>query len=272
MDPIGFYDQHPISEDQVIAALRRRGLLPGRVPPEALFDLDQDHYGGLGAVETLARRAGVGAASRVLDVGAGLGGPARFLAWRLSARVTGVELNPGRAAGAVRLTRLVGLSSFVRVVRGDITHLPFRAGEFDACVSEEALLHVPGKAGTLAECHRVLRPGGRLAFTDWIAHPRLTDGERTQLADWMAAATIQTLDGYRALIGRAGFGAVDAEDLSEEWRAILRQRLAMYRGLRADTVARLGHVRYEEYEQLYAFFVGLVEVGKLGGGRFSATA
>src|SRR5204863_3792253 len=146
------------------------------------------------------------------------------------------------------------------------------AAAFDACVSEEALLHVGDKSRALAECRRVLRPGGRLAFTDWIAHPRLTDGERRQLGNWMAATTIQSLDGYRALLGRAGFGGVDAEDLSVAWREILRQRLTMYRGLRADTVARLGQARYDEYDQLYAFFVGLVEAGKLGGARFSATA
>jgi hypothetical protein len=87
----------------------------------------------------------------------------------------------------------------------------------------------------------------------------------------MAATALQSLEGYRALIGRAGFVAVEAEDISHEWRPILRRRLEMYRALRADTVARLGQARYDEYAQLYAFFVGLVEDGKLGGGRFTAT-
>ena len=57
-----------------------------------------------------------------------------------------------------------------------------------------------------------------------------------------------------------------------EWIEILRRRLEMYRSLREDTVARLGQARYDEYNQLYAFFVGLVQAGKLGGARFSATA
>jgi hypothetical protein len=65
---------------------------------------------------------------------------------------------------------------------------------------------------------------------------------------------------------------VQAEDLSDEWRAILRQRLQMFRALRPETAARLGEARAGEYERLYAFFVGLVEAGKLGGGRFSASA
>jgi SAM-dependent methyltransferase len=131
---------------------------------------------------------------------------------------------------------------------------------------------VPDKGGALAECGRVLAPGGRIAFTDWIARPRLGDGERRRLEEWMAAVTLQSPAGYRELLARAGFAAIEAEDLSAEWIGILQERLRMYRALRADTVARLGAARYGEYAQLYEFFVGLVAAGKLGGGRFSATA
>ena len=70
--------------------------------------------------------------------------------------------------------------------------------------------------------------------------------------------------GYKALLARAGFVAIGAEDLSSDWMVVLRKRLEMFRGLKADTVARLGPARYDEYDQLYAFFVGLVEAGKLG--------
>lgn len=253
-------------------ALRRRGLAP-RAPlaPEDLFDLDQDHYGGPAAVETLARRAGVTAASRVLDVCAGLAGPARVLAHRRGCRVVACELNHGRAAGAARLTRLVGLVRRVGVVRADARLMPFAGESFDACVSQEGLLHIDDKAAVLAECHRVLVPGGRLAFTDWIAHPRLGEREREQLWRWMAATTLQGLDGYRTLLGRAGFRGVEAEDVSAEWRVILRGRLAMFRAMRRDTIAMLGEARYAEYDQLYTFFVGLIEQGKLGGGRFAAS-
>ena len=269
---LDFYDRHPISESQVLDAVRRaRGGADGRLTADDLFPFDQDHYGGLGAVDALARRAGITPAFLVLDICAGLGGPARFLASRRGCRVVGVELHPGRARGMERLTRRVGLRHAVSVVRADATALPFGAARFDACLSQEALLHVADKAAVLAEARRVLLPGGRLAFSDWIAHSGLGDLERARLADWMAAVTLQSLDGYRALLGRAGFRGVEAEDLTDEWRAILRERLAMYRALREQTVRRLGEARYREYDALYAFFVGLVEAGKLGGGRFSAT-
>jgi sarcosine/dimethylglycine N-methyltransferase len=269
---VDFYSRHPISEGQIVDALRRQGKDLERLQPEDLYALDQDHYGGLEAVEALARRARIDAASRVLDVCAGLCGPARFIARRWGARVTGIDLNPERAAGARRLTARVGLAQLVRMVRGDAQSLPFGAQAFTAVVSQEGLLHVPDKGRALAECGRVLLSGGRIAFSDWIGTSRLGDSERRRLEEWMAAVTLQSIDGYKALLARAGFGAIDAEDLSAEWIGILRRRLEMYRGLRADTVARLGQARYDEYDQLYAFFVGLVEGGKLGGARFSATA
>lgn len=271
MRVIDFYDRHPISEQHVLDAVRRARSV-GPLAAEDLFAFDQDHYGGLAAVDVLARRAGITASSRVLDICAGLGGPARFLASRRRCRVVGVELNAGRAAGMARLTRLVRLEDRVAVVRGDAVTLPFATGLFDACVSQEALLHIADKAAVLAEARRVLAPGGRLAFTDWIAHASLGDGERRRLDAWMAAVTVQTLHGYRALLGRAGFKAVEAEDLSDEWRPILRERLRMYRGMRAELAVRFGERGYRDYDQLYAFFVALVEDGKLGGGRFSGSA
>jgi SAM-dependent methyltransferase len=272
MGVLDYYDDHPINEQQVLAAAGRLQNGPGgALTADDLFPFDQDHYGGLAAVDALAGRAGITARSRVLDLCAGLGGPARFLASRRGCRVVAVELNAGRARGAARLTRRVGLAGLVRVVRADAGALPFRPGVFDACISQEGLLHVADKLAVLSGCHRVLAPGARLAFTDWIAHPRLGDYERRRLGDWMAAATLQSLDGYRALLGRAGFGTVESEDLSDEWRPLLRARLALFRALRADGVQRVGEARWDAYDRLHVFFVRLVEDGKLGGGRFTAT-
>jgi sarcosine/dimethylglycine N-methyltransferase len=270
-DVIAFYDRHPINEGQILALARARRADGGPLAAADLFEFDQDHYGGLAAVEALARRAHIDAGTRVVDLCAGLGGPARFLAARLGCRVVAVELNHARAAGAARLGRLVRLAPLVRVVRADVSRLPLAPASVDAAISQEGLLHVADKAAVLAEARRVLRPGGRLAFTDWVAHPRLGEAERTRLRTWMAATTLQTVDGYRSLLGGLGFAAVAAEDVTDEWRGILNRRREMLRAQRAETVARLGEAAYDDYRRLFDFFVGLVEAGKLGGGRFSAS-
>ena len=268
-----FYDDHPITAEQVLASVRERGRGIGSpLSADDLFDFDQDHYGGIAAVDALATRAGITARSRVLDVCAGLGGPARFLASRRGCRVLAVELHAGRARGAHRLTAIVQLVDHVRVVRGDAARLPVRSRSCDACISQEALLHVEDKAAVLAECRRALVPGGRVAFTDWIARPRLEDGERRRLREWMHATSLQTIAGYRELLGRVGFGDIEAEDVSDEWRTVLRGRLTMYVRMRAEHTRQVGADRYDAFLRVYTFFASLVEAGRLGGGRFVATA
>src|SRR5579859_3576595 len=167
---LAFYDRHPISLEQILAGVKqRRGHLDS-LAPEDLFAFDQDHYGGLGVVDMLAKRARITPGSQVADFCAGLAGPARYLAHRYGAIVTCIELNPHRAAGAADLTRRVGLDLRVRVVRGDVMRVPLARETMDAVVSQEALLHVPDKSAALAEAYRVLRVGGRLTFTDWAVH------------------------------------------------------------------------------------------------------
>src|SRR3989442_954192 len=81
--------------------------------------------------------------------------------------------------------------------------------------------------------------------------------DRGRLKEWRAAPPPPSWDGSRALLGRAGFVRVETEDLSDEWRPLGKTRLATFRAM--GTAARLGEARAREYEQLYAFLVGLVE-------------
>ena len=267
-----FYDRHPISAAQVLAKVAAtRGHLDNLVP-EDLFPFDQDHYGGLAATAALADRAGITAASRVLDVCAGLGGPARYLARSRGCRMVALELNHGRAAGAADLGRRVGLAARVQVVRADAQALPFADACFDAAVSQEAFLHVPDKARLLAECRRVLRPGGKLAFSDWIATAGLNAAERDLLWRGIAAQALIDVPAYRAGLEAAGFRVVAVEDLSQVWIPILEERLRMYEGLRREALAASGVDAHADYVGFYAAFVDLVRRGTLGGARFTAEA
>src|SRR5262249_17557793 len=148
------------------------------IEPQELFPYDQDHYGGLDANDALAERAAVGKDTHVVDFCAGLGGPARYLAHRYGADVTGIELTPARVKGAEDLTRRVGLQQKVRIIEGNVLQVPLPDANFDVVVSQEALLHVPDKERALAEAFRILKSGGRLAFTDWVAHRPLSGADK----------------------------------------------------------------------------------------------
>lgn len=264
---VEFYSGHPISAALVLTRLRAaRGGLEG-VTPEELWAHDQDHFGGLAVNDIMAKLAGIGPGSRVADFCAGLGGPARYYAHVFGADVTGVELTPARVAGAAELTRLVGLHDRVRVLHGDVTASGLPAGVFDAVVSQEALLHVPDKGAALAEAFRVLRPGGRVVFSDWACHVPLSPEDADLMWQGMAAQTLQSLDGYRALLERAGFAAIAIEDLTDAWGPILRERLRMYQAMRGEAAAAGTPPGNDAFHRSYVRFVELILARQLGGIR-----
>jgi ubiquinone/menaquinone biosynthesis C-methylase UbiE len=267
---IYFYTRHPISAAIILAKLRAsRGNLDG-VRPDELFSHDQDHYGGLAVNDALATAARIIAGSRIADFCAGLGGPARYLAHRYGADVTGIELTPARVAGAAELTRLVGLQDRVRVLDGDVTEVPLADSSMDAVVSQEAMLHVPDKGRALAEAFRILKAGGRLAFTDWTLHVPLSETDADLLWRGMAAQTLQSVAGYSELLRRVGFRIVSIDDLTVEWGVILAERLAMYRKLREEAERAGTPVGHDAFHESYVRFVALVQAGDLGGARFTA--
>jgi len=264
-----FYERHPISCEIILSKLKAaRGHLDGLIP-EDLFPHDQDHYGGLAANDALAERAGIGEGVRVVDFCAGLGGPSRYFAHRYGADVTGIELTPARVRGAEELTLRVGLRHRVRVLEGNVMQVPLATSSVDVVVSQEALLHVPDKGRALAEAHRILKPGGRLAFTDWVAHRRLSDADRALMWQGMAVADLYDLPAYAELVRGAGFVVSSVENLSREWSEILNHRLAMYRKLREETRAAGTPAGHDAFYESYVRFVDLVNEGVLGGGRFT---
>jgi len=267
---IAFYDAHPINEEQILAALEGRGVALDGLSQDVLQEHDQDHFGGVEANDILAAKAGIERSHHVLDVCSGMGGPARYMAQRIGCRVTGLDLTRSRYDSAIRLTRLAKLAHLVDFRLGDALQMPFDDGSFDVVIGQEAWCHVPDKPRLIAECVRVVERGGTIAFTDILRRDALEPAEMQRMQQGMPFPTLETLDGYRDLLTQNGCTVVHRDDLSEHWAQILIQRLAMYRSLEADTVRKFGAEHFRRWDATYAFFVGLYQQGKLGGGRFVA--
>ena len=265
-----FYDFHPISAQQIFDAVAARGIAREHISEEVLQLHDQDHYGGTAAVDRLMAEAGVTAADHVLDICCGMGGPARYIAWKAGCRVTGLDLTASRVEGATALTDAAGLADKVQFRQGNALALPFADASFTLAVSQEAFAHIPDKPTLVAGIARVLRSGGRLVFSDILSRQRLGEDDARRLFDGMRFNEIATEADYRGWLQDAGLRVVQVTDLSAEWTRILVDRHAMYRSLREPTVARLGLEHYERYDRAYEHFVGLYRSGVLAGALFHA--
>jgi sarcosine/dimethylglycine N-methyltransferase len=146
--------------------------------------------------------------------------------------------------------------------------VPLENARFDVVISQEALLHVPDKARALGEAFRLLVPGGRIAFTDWVAHRPLSAEDKALMWQGMAVTDLFALEEYAALVEAAGFVMDSVEDLTRDWAVILMERLAMYRRLRAEAERAGTPAGHNAFYASYVRLVDLVSEGALGGGRF----
>jgi ubiquinone/menaquinone biosynthesis C-methylase UbiE len=267
---IRFYDTHPINEQQILHDLARDGVELTTLTEEILKHHDQDHFGGLEAVDILAEKAGIDTSTHVLDVCSGMGGPARYLAHRLGCRVTGLDITESRHEAALRLTALVKLDHLVDFRLGNALDMPFADASFDVVIGQEAFAHVPDKPRLIAQCARVVRPRGTIAFTDIVRREALSAAEIERLRRGMTFPSLESLDGYGRLLANCGCTLLARDDLSAWWTEVLQRRLEMYRSLEDTTVAKFGAAHFRKWDETYAFFVGLFAAGRLGGGRFVA--
>jgi SAM-dependent methyltransferase len=203
--------------------------------------LDEFHTRGLPATRELAQALAPSAGDTVLDVGSGLGGPARLLAAEHGCEVCGVDLSAEFVDVAARLTARTGLADAVRFQVADALGLPFPDAAFDHAWTQHVAMNIADRARLYSEVRRVLRPGGRFAVYDVVA--LAGDGGPLRFpVPWAAGpdtSFLLTADETRAAVRTAGFAEVsflDQSALAAEW---FRALVAGVRGLAGGGAAPL---------------------------------
>lgn len=199
-------------ETVVLQALSAAGADVDALTVADLGGLDQLHAGGVAATEHLLAALDLSPADVLLDVGSGVGGPARTAAHRAGCRVTGIDLSPQFCALARALTERVGLADRVTFDEGSATALPYPDGSFTRAMLDHAGMNIEDKATVFAEVHRVLAPDGRLAVYEQM---RVGDGELTYPLPWAedpSTSFVATRTAYAELLAAAGFVVTHDED------------------------------------------------------------
>jgi SAM-dependent methyltransferase len=209
------YAAHDI-EQRILAAIRAAGLNPDqRLTPVELGALDHFHTGGFRASLVLRDLARIRTEDRVLDVGAGLAGPARMLAASPGCRVDCIELSPDYCVGAALLNRLTGLADRIGVHEGSALDMPFADASFDAAWMQNVGMNIADKRQLYREIRRVLKPGGRFAFQEMVAGQGVARYFPLPWATDPADNLLVSTHEMRALLADSGFVAEYFEDVSD---------------------------------------------------------
>lgn len=162
------------------------------------------------------------APNNILDVGCGIGGSSLYLAHKFAANVTGITLSPVQAARATERARAASLDSNVKFLVANALLMPFDDNSFDFVWSLESGEHMPDKTQFIAECYRVLRPGGKLILATWCHRETgmagdLTTSEIKHLKEIYRVYCLPyviSLSEYQAIAHQCGFNNIKTDDWS----------------------------------------------------------
>ncbi len=217
----------------ILDALEQAGKDIDNLSLEDLAPIDEFHIRGREATMELGRGLGLQSAMRVLDVGSGIGGPARHLAAAHGCRITGIDLTEEYCRTAAMLAERVGLSGRVDYRQANALALPFADAAFDAAYTQHVAMNIGDKATLYGEVARVLKSGGRFAIYDILQG---AGGEVIFPVPWArepATSFLAAPEELRGLLEKAGFEVIGWRDTTSEGRAWFeaRQRHIAEQGL-----------------------------------------
>lgn len=212
--------------EKILDALGQSGLDVQDLKPADLSPVDEFHMGGRAATAHVIGLMGLSPGARVLDVGSGLGGAARYLAAECDCTVTGVDLTPEFVNVARMLSDLTGLGDRTEFHVGSALDMPWPDASFDAATNIHVAMNIADRPRLYGEVARVLRPGGVFAIYDAMKGPAEGVLFPVPWAEMPENSFLVTPAEMRQLLGEAGFEVTYEEDRRENALAHHRTRLA----------------------------------------------
>jgi len=212
-------------EDKIVGLLRSAGKNLEQLRADDLAAVDEFHLGGREATQAFADFMQLHPGMHLLDVGCGIGGPARYFGGR-GCRVTGIDLTDEFVRVAQSLTRMVKLDQSVQFRQASALELPYASGTFDGAYTIHVCMNIADKAGVFREVARVLKPGARFSIFDLM---RTSDGPLTFPLPWAQTpetSFVASLDDYRRELQAAGFRIEHQRDRRQFALEFMQRRMA----------------------------------------------
>jgi len=203
----------------ILSALEKAGKSLDALTIDDLAPVDHFHARGFPATVDLADSLPVKAHHHVLDIGCGIGGPARYFASRFRCKVTGIDITPAFVEAARKLTTLLAMEKEVTIDEGDAQSLPYGDGAFDGAYTQHVTMNIADRARFFGEVFRVLKPGAFFGLTE---HGLGSTGDPYFPLPWSedgSGAHMIPPEQTRDLLETAGFDELQVEDSGEKYLA-----------------------------------------------------
>jgi len=225
-------------------------------------------------IERLAERAGITEGSRVLDVGCGVGGSSFWLARQFRCSVVGITISPVQAAMAAETASVEGLSERVRFEVSDANHLALQPESFDVVWVVECSEHLEDKKQFIAQCSRLLKPGGVLALCAWLSRATSDLPKREQLirevCQGMLCPNLASMEDYAEWMWAAEFRQIEAEDITQNVRQTWTVCAALARRPEVKALLKVSDQRTQRFVQSFSAMQQAYDKGAMAYGMIIA--
>ena len=232
---------------------------------EDLIKFDQLHYCGTDAVDFAIINTKINSSKSILEIGSGIGGPARYFRYKTSASVTALELQEDQHKIAVDLTNKCKLLKFVNHIRGDILNYNWKNKKFNVVVSWLALYHIKDHSKLLKNCYKLIKENGYFFAEDLISIKKLSTKNLSELSIDLYAKYLPTYEIYLNDLEKKGFEIIYHKNMTKKWAKFVRKRKLSYENNKNRNIRVHGEKTYKNINHFYKIVDKYFSAQKLGG-------
>lgn len=235
-----------------------------------LIKFDQLHYCGTEAIDFAIKKTKINYKKTVLEIGSGIGGPARYIAYKTKANVSAIEIQNDQNKIAEELTRKCKLSKKIENIHGDILNYNWKNKKFDILTSWLSLYHIGNQKKLLNNCYNLIKNNGYFYTEDLISQKINNRKDINELSKEIYANYLPTYEVYIKQLEKYGFKIISHKNMSGKWKKFVKNRKQIYEKNKNRNIRVHGKKTYENIKYFYNIVDKHFEKNSIGGIRIIA--